>query len=232
MQSKKREGREGIFSLPKASQKGKHMKKENDYDYKEYNERHYNLLRHWYHWILGLRQMKRHPALLLLFMPIISITVVIWWNMDTLCNLLDLHDIELLETAYQYSVRFVGVIIPLLLTWGLIELIGDLTARRVEARISMAFSSKELRYGAPILTFIDTYKGATIREFYSPIPMGSWIQNQHAIEDMLCEHFVTDIEYSRYDAHNRPVNKHKICICTCKGRKPGPREGDLYDDEF
>ena len=66
----------------------------------------------------------------------------------------------------------------------------------------------------------------TIREFYSDIPMKSWIEKKEELADAFNCHFVGEQIF-----YGGKSDGKRIVIVTAKGRKPVPR-GNLYDDEF
>lgn len=120
-------------------------------------------------------------------------------------------------------------LIPALLILALLERIGELTARRDEAKLMVAFSANDLRNGCPILISKKKAKGTdvTVREFYSNIPYDVWIEKKEAVADAMNVHFVEEIQYGGKNNNNGK----RIVIKTAKGRKPADR-GVLYDEEF
>lgn len=191
----------------------------------QYIQNRYNKKRNWGHWGLAVRQMKQRPLLLILAIPIIVLTVIIWAKMDFAFTVFDVPNLIL--PAYTVTVKALGVIIPLFWLLGLVDVIGTFTARKDEALIQMAFKEKELRNGSPILIYKrkDKKTGVTVREWYSPIPMNLWIERQEEIADAMNVHFVQNFCYGGKSNGNR------IVMYSAEGREATSR-GVLYDDDF
>lgn len=177
------------------------------------------------HWGLAIGQMKQYPLLLLFIIPIIALTVIIWVKMDYAFAAFDVP--KILLPVYTVTIKALGVIMPLILVWGLVDVIGTLTARKDEALIQMAFKEKELRNGSPILIYKrkDKKTGVTVREWYSPIPMNLWVERQEEIADAMNIHFVQNFRYGGKSNGNR------IVMYSAEGREASSR-GVLYDEEF
>ena len=110
--------------------------------------------------------------------------------------------------------------------FSLIDVIGEFTARKDEAKLYVAFNSQELRNGCPILMDKKRMKSnVTMREFYSDISMNSWIEKQEEIADAMNCHFVEKLRYGG------KADGKRIVMVTAKGRKNISR-GNLYDEEF
>ena len=94
----------------------------------------------------------------------------------------------------------------------------------------MAFSEKDLRYGAPLLLRSKRIKGTrvSVKEFYSRIPLQTWIEKKDAISDNMNIHLVSP--YMEYGG-KRGDNGNYIRIYTAPGRKR-PERGTLYDTEI
>lgn len=174
---------------------------------------------------LGMTQMIHFPLLNILLLPIIILTVIIWINIDYAFKAFDVPEIIL--PIYTVTIRVFGVLIPLLLVCGLINVIGFITSRKDEALVQMAFREKELRNGSPILMYKrkDRRTGVTTREWYSPIPMKLWVERQEEIADAMNIHFVQKFMYGGKSNGNR------IVMCSAEGREATAR-GVLYDEEF
>lgn len=191
----------------------------------QYIQNRHNRMRNSGHLRLAVGQIKQYPFLLILTIPIIALTIIIWAKMDLAFTVFDIPMIIL--PVYAVTVKAFGVMIPLILAWGLIDAIGTLTARKDEALIQMAFKEKELRNGSPILIYKrkDKKTGVTIREWYSPIPMNLWVERQEVIADAMNIHFVQNFRYGGRSNGNRFV------MCSAEGREATSR-GVLYDDDF
>lgn len=191
----------------------------------QYIQNRHNRMRNSGHLRLAVGQIKQYPFLLILTIPIIALTIIIWAKMDLAFTVFDIPMIIL--PVYAVTVKALGVMIPLILARGLIDAIGTLTARKDEALIQMAFKEKELRNGSPILIYKrkDKKTGVTIREWYSPIPMNLWVERQEVIADAMNIHFVQNFRYCGRSNGNRFV------MYSAEGREATSR-GVLYDDDF
>lgn len=185
----------------------------------------WNRKRNFCHWKLGIMQMIQFPLLNILLLPIIILTLTIWVNMDYLFAVFDVPKIIL--PLYTVITKAFGALIPLLLVWGMVDVIGTIIARKDEALMQMAFNEKELRNGSPILMYKrkDKKTGVTIREWYSPIPMKLWVEHQEEIADAMNIHFVQDFQYGGKS------NGSRIVMYSAEGREVMAR-GVLYDEEF
>ena len=191
----------------------------------QYIQNRYNRKRNIGHWGLAIEQIKQCPLLLLITIPIVALTVIIWVKMDYAFTVFDVP--KILLPAYTVTIKALGVIVPLIFVWGFLDVIGTLTARKDEALIQMAFKEKELRNGSPILIYKrkDKKTGVTVREWYSPIPMNLWIERQEEIADAMNIHFVQKFRYGGKSNGNR------IVMYSAEGREASSR-GMLYDEEF
>lgn len=191
----------------------------------QYIQSRYNRMKNYGHWGLAVRQMKQYPLLLIFTIPIIALTLILWVRMDFAFTVFDVP--KILLPAYTVTVKALGVIVPVLLLWGLVDVIGALTARKDEALIQMAFKEKELRNGSPILIYKrkDIKTGVTVREWFSPIPMNLWVERQEEIADAMNIHFVQNFRYGGKSNGNR------IVMYSAEGRDATSR-GVLYDDDF
>lgn len=174
---------------------------------------------------LGILQMIHKPLLNFLLLPIIAGTVFIWIKKDIVCTLFDVP--QILFPIYKYSILILAVLLPLLFLLAVIETIGNISARKDEADLHEAFDSQELRNGCPVLMDKKRIKGSnvTMREFYSNIPMKTWIERQEEIADSMNVHFVEKLRYGGKSDGKR------IVMYTAKGRETTVR-GKLYDEEF
>ena len=163
------------------------------------NEECYNRKKNFSHWGLAFQQIKINPALAVTYLPIVVATIVIWIKMDNLLTFFEVP--KIISPIYEITVKAFGVIIPTILAWGVIEVIGSLTARKDEQSILMAFDEKELRNGSPILMYKskDKTRGYITRVWYSPIPLGIWIERQDRVEHQMRETIIV------YDAPLEPT---------------------------
>lgn len=175
---------------------------------------------------LGFFQFVHKPVLNLLWLFVVAFTVVITILKNEIVEITNIPPI--IKPIFNITINLFVFLIPALLILALLERIGELTARRDEAKLMVAFSAKDLRNGCPILISKKKAKGTdvTVREFYSNIPYDVWIEKKEAVADAMNVHFVEEIQYG-----GKNNNGKRIVIKTAKGRKPADR-GVLYDEEF
>ncbi len=177
---------------------------------------------------LGFFQFVHKPVLNLLWLFVVAFTVVITILKNEIVEITNIPPI--IKPIFNITINLFVFLIPALLILALLERIGELTARRDEAKLMIAFSAKDLRNGCPILISKRKAKDTedvTVREFYSNIPYDAWIEKKESIADAMNIHFVEDIQYGGKKSNNGK----RIVIKTAKGRKPTDR-GVLYDEEF
>ena len=192
----------------------------------KYNEERYNRKKNISHLGLAFQQIKLNIILLVMLLPIVVITIGIWVKMDFLLAIFDAP--KLIRPIYEMSIKTLGVIIPMLLAWTLIETIGSLTARKDEQSILMAFDEKELRNGSPILMYKskDKRRGYIRRVWYSPIPLDIWIERQERIEHQMKETIIKELDYDERAKDNR------IVMVSLKGMKRVKEEKPFLDNEL
>lgn len=190
----------------------------------KYIENKQNRKRNVCHWKLAIGQIRQYPLLLIFILPIVIFTVFIWSNINSVIMTFNVPKIIL--PVYTNIVKFLGVLIPILLLWGLIDIIGTLTAREDEGTIQMAFKEGELRNGSPILMYKrkDKKTGITVREWYSHLPMKLWIEHQDEIADALSLHFVQPFSYGGKSNGNR------IVMYSAEGREFATKNKPVYDE--
>ena len=119
-----------------------------------------------------------------------------------------------------------GVIIPFLLSAGVIDLIGSIVSKRDEAIVQSRFSITELRKGNPVLIYKHKdRKGIITREFYTMISFDEWKKIQDSICDAFDENLIGEIQ--RGGKNNN--NGNRVILHTTKGRIPNDR-GSIYDE--
>lgn len=196
------------------------------YKDKKYIEERYNRKKNLSHWWLAFQQIKKNLILLVIFLPIVGITLGIWIKMDYLLALIEVP--KIISPIYEIIVKAFGVIIPVIMVWGVIEAIGSLTARKDEQSILMAFEEKELRNGSPILMYKnkDKTRGYVTRVWYSPIPLNIWIERQDRIEHQMKETIIKELDYDERAKDNR------IVMISIKGMKRVKEEKPFLDNEL
>ncbi len=192
-----------------------------------YNIRRKNQIKQLMRLKLGFNQFIHKPILNLLWLLVCFVTAIIIVLKNELTEIINIP--PLIEPVFNIALNVFVFLAPIIMTFAILEYIGELTARRDENKLMVAFSAKDLRNGCPILISKKKVKGTdvTVREFYSNIPYDIWIEKKGAIADALNANFAEEIQYGGKGNNNGKI----IVIKTAKGRKPTDR-GILYDDEF
>lgn len=193
----------------------------------QYFLRHRNRLKQWLRIRTGALQLKHKPILNLLWLFVGLSTAIIIVVKNELVEIANIP--QLIEPIFNVSLNVFVILLPVIMIFAILEYIGELTARKDENKLMVAFSAKDLRNGCPILISKKKVKGTdvTVREFYSNIPYEIWIEKKEAVADAMNVHFIEEIQYGGKNNNNRK----RIVIKTAKGRKPTDR-GILYDEEF
>lgn len=176
---------------------------------------------------LGCLQLIHKPILNLLWLFVGLSTAIIIVLKNELVEIANIP--QLIEPIFNVALNVFVVLLTVIMIFAVLEYIGELTARKDENKLMVAFSAKDLRNGCPILISKKKVKGTdvTVREFYSNIPYEIWIEKKEAVADAMNVHFIEEIQYGGKNNNNRK----RIVIKTAKGRKPTDR-GILYDEEF
>lgn len=192
-----------------------------------YNIRRKNQIKQLMRLKLGFNQLIHKPILNLLWLFVGLFTAIIVILKNQTIELITIP--QIIEPIFNIALNIFIVLMPILLVLAILECIGELTARKDENKLMVAFSAKDLRNGCPILISKRKIKGTDVivREFYSNIPYDVWIEKKEAIADTMNVHFIEEIQYGGKGNNNGKI----IVIKTAKGRKPIDR-GVLYDDEF
>ena len=194
-------------------------------DKEEYLARQRNRKKQMLRFKLGVSQLMNIPLLNLLWVLIAGVAVLLIFLKDKLISGFNIPHI--LAPAFEFAMNFVVIILPVILSWYLIEIIAEKTAIRDEANLILVFDSKVLKAGHPILISKKKIKGTDVivREFFTYIPYNTWIEYKDAIADVMNVHFVEEIQYGGNNDGNRIVLK------TAKGRKAIQRDV-MYDENF
>lgn len=194
-------------------------------DKEEYLARQRNRKKQMLRFKLGVSQLMNIPLLNLLWILIAGFAVLLIFLKDKLISGFNVQHI--LAPAFEFAMNFVVIILPVILSWYLIEIIAEKTAIRDEANLILVFDSKVLKAGHPILISKKKIKGTDVivREFFTYIPYNTWIEYKDAIADVMNVHFVEEIQYGGNHDGNRIVLK------TAKGRKAIQRDV-MYDENF
>lgn len=192
-----------------------------------YNIRRKNQIKQLMRLKLGFNQLIHKPIfnLLWLFVGLFIAIIVVLKN-----KIIEVITIpQIIEPVFNIALNVFVFLIPIIMILAILEYIGELTARKDENKLMVAFSAKDLRNGCPILINKRKIRGTDVivREFYSNIPYDVWIEKKEALSDAMNVHFVEEIQYGGKGNNNGKI----IVIKTAKGRKPIDR-GTLYDEEF
>lgn len=192
-----------------------------------YNIRRKNQIKQLMRLKLGFNQLIHKPILNLLWLLVCFVTAIIIVLKNELTEIINIP--QIIEPVFNIALNIFVFLIPIIMIFAILEYIGELTARKDENKLMVAFSAKDLRNGCPILVNKRKIKGTdvTVREFYSNIPYDVWIEKKEAVADAMNVHFVDEIQYGGKSNNNGKI----IVIKTAKGRKPTDR-GILYDEEF
>ncbi len=178
-----------------------------------------------YHFKLGANQLKQKPFLLLMLVPVILAFLLTWKYIEDEIVIWDMPLFFL--NVIKISFVILGMLIPVLLIWCFVEIIGSHAAMRDELRMKKAYTTDELRNGSPILLYRSSGKknGVLERRWYSPIAMETWKRREDAIQDQFAEHFVKKLDYLE------GADCNIVVMLTAKGRKMKDR-GDIIDGQF
>lgn len=176
---------------------------------------------------LSFQQLIEKPILNLLWLFVGFFTAIIVVLKNKIIELITIP--KLIEPIFNIALNVFVFLAPIIMIFAILEYIGELTARKDENKLMVAFSAKDLRNGCPILISKNRVRknDVVIRAYYSNIPLSVWIDNKNAIADAMNVHFIEEIQYGGKGNNNGKI----IVIKTSKGRKPTDR-GILYDEEF
>ncbi len=192
-----------------------------------YNIRRKNQIKQLMRLKLGFNQLIHKPILNLLWLLVCPATVITIILKNKIIEVITIP--QIIEPVFNIALNIFVFLIPIIMIFAILEYIGELTARKDENKLMVAFSAKDLRNGCPILINKRKIRATdvTVREFYSNIPYDVWIEKKEAIADAMNVHFIEEIQYGGKSNNNGKI----IVIKTAKGRKPTNR-GILYDEEF
>lgn len=191
----------------------------------EYLSKRYRRIKRNLRICLGIQQLIFKPYLNALLVVVLVGFILFWKNKTNLYT----NAPKFILPIWQGIVHIFGISAFIFLLVFIIYMIGELTARRDEGDLIIAFREQDLRNGCPILMKKkqDKETRVTIREFYSNIPLKRWKESKDEIADSMDVHFVKpDIEYGGKNKDN----EKRIVLYTAKGRKSTEREV-LYDEE-
>lgn len=192
-----------------------------------YMKQKYNRKKAWYRFYIGFMQIIHKPLLNLIWIPVFLLFSFFLYCKDIVIKQADAPRIITFTFALALKIILIAILVLSILY--IVEQIGELTARKDEACLILAFDAKHLRFGYPILIQKKKINGTdiTFREFYTTIPYQAWIDKKDAIADAMNVHFIEDIQYGG----KNHADGNRIILITAKGRKKAKR-GNLYDDDF
>lgn len=197
-------------------------------DNRDFNSQRYNRRKTGHHIVLGFQQMVCNPMINVIWLPFIVLMVLFAIGMNKLFANVEVN--PLLASVFFGMITFLKFFFPGICTVGVIQLIGEITAIKDEADMSLVFGDRrDVKNLTPILTYkrVNRKTGVTKREFYSAIPMERWQEKREAICDRMDIHLIGEISYG-----GKKRNKgDRIYFESGRGRKPVDR-GIIYDDTF
>lgn len=192
----------------------------------EYNRRKYHRKRLWYRIRLGLEQFLNYPVLNIIWLLFGIGVVFLAIGERKLTASLEVASI--LEPIFVGSLNFLVAFFSIICAIGIIQSVGDFTARKDEGNMNIVFGDRcDVKQQSPILISKKKVKkkNVVVREFYTTIPMERWHEKKESIADILNVSIVGEIEYGgKYDGN-------KILLKTIQGRKIVKKDV-LYDDTF
>ena len=192
----------------------------------QYNQNRYNRKKQWYRIRLGAEQFFNYPVLNLIWL-LFAIGIVFWAIGGK--KMMASFDVQpFLEPIFISSMMFLLIFFPIICLAGILQFVGDITARKDDGNICLVFGNRrDTEQQVPILISkkkIKT-KNVIVREFYTTIPMERWQEKREDIADIFNVSIIGEIEYGgKYDGN-------KIRLRTVRGRKIIKKDV-LYDDMF
>lgn len=192
----------------------------------QYNLRRYNRKKQWYRTRLGIEQFINYPILNFIWLLLcVGIVFLIFSERKLIASL----DVPLVfEPVFVVCMQFLAVIFPVACVIGIMQFIGEITARKDEGNMSLVFGDRrDMNQQSPVLISKRKIKrkNVIVREFYTTIPMERWQEKKETIADILNVSIVGEIEYGGKFEGN------KILFKTIQGRKIVKKDV-LYDDTF
>lgn len=177
---------------------------------------------------LGVQQLRYHPLKSLVLVVLIMLYGVVWKIKPYIYTIVDVP--QMFVSVFDFAISFVLIVACSLCVLAYIEKVGEVSARRDEACLIMAFKPQDLRNGHPILFSKRKIKNSEVivREFYSNIGMQRWCDLKGEIEDSLNVCLIAP--YCEYGGKEK--NKgNRIVLYAVPNRKLKDR-GILYEDVF
>lgn len=192
----------------------------------QYNQNRYNRKKQWYRIRLGAEQFFNYPALNLTWLLFAIGIVFLEIGVKKVITSFDVG--SFFEPVFIGSMKFLLLFFPIICAVGIMQFIGDITAKKDEGNLCLVFSDRrDTEQQTPILISKKRLKKkkVTVREFYTTIPMERWQEKRESIADIFNVSIIGEIEYGgKYDGN-------KIRLRTVRGRKIIKKDV-LYDDTF
>lgn len=183
-----------------------------------YNVNEYNRKKQIFRCRLGIEQIILKPFLSVFFLlPIISIFLL---NCIKTKFLTVFSVAEMLKPVFAFCLNFVTVVLPFVFAVYIIQTIGELSAKKYEAKICICFDKKQLENGTPVLVSKKQDKNAITAEWFSYIPKYIWEEKQN---------YIADIFNVRIISINYAKRANRIIISAIKG-KTSNSNGVIYDE--
>lgn len=193
-----------------------------------YKQERYNRILRFSRMFLGCQQLVNRPILNFIWIPF-GIAIFLLINAEA--KYIEFHQGALISKNIMENVfRAINIIVPIIFVIGIIEFIGECTARKDECDMTLVFGNRRDIINQPPILIMKKYdkrRKITSREFYTSISMENWRERQEAICDRLNVHMLGDISYG---GRNKDKG-NRIKFKTKKGRRVVERE-KLYDDTF
>ena len=150
-----------------------------------------------YRIFLGLHELRNRPIYNLIWIPVILIIIAFEYIKTIYVSNFNVPLI--FTSAFSVAEKTLSFIIPVILIYSVIYLVGELVAREDESELE-GFVNKHSKEGYAILVYKKSIKGnkANVREFYTNIPLHIWVENRKDVEHFLnCKIKEEDITYSK-----------------------------------
>lgn len=185
-----------------------------------YNENKLRRKKNIYRIRLGFLILLNNPMLNVVWIPVILMIIIF----DNLKNIYisSLNVPKILSSVLYISEKILTFLIPAILVFTVIYVIGEFLAKSDENNLLLAFDEKDLKKGNPILISKKKMnnKKVVLREFYTNIPLNKWNEKKEDIAHIMDITIIGNIQYSK---------KNLIQFKSVIGRTP-KESVDIYDD--
>ena len=163
----------------------------------EYNENKQRRKKNIYRIRLGIITLINKPILNIVWIPIF-ILITIFENIKNV-YISSLNIPKILFFIFSICEKVLTYLIPAILVFSVIYLIGELLSRTDENDLLLAFDEKDLKKGNPILVSkkLLNNKKVILREFYTNIPLNKWNEKKEDISHVMNITIIGNIQYSK-----------------------------------